>query len=140
MINPLLTKGRILFVKNGCPFCKKWENFIYNLNSHIKINKRIQIIDCSNYSRYGIVDNPVIDIFEPYFDSYPTLFFEGEKKTGISSSIEAKSWLVTRLILEDDFIFQRDPKLLETLEKNALFNLDCRFFKGRLVCKEVENN
>jgi len=136
MINPILTKGRVLLVRENCDYCEKWKKFIYYLNTQIKVSKRIKITDCTNFHNHGIPDDPLIKIFEPYFDSYPTLFFKGEKKVGISSSIEALSWLVTRLILEDDFIFSREPKFLETLNKYALFNLECRYHKGKLICRE----
>jgi len=138
MIHPLLTKGRVLFIRDGCDYCKKWDKFIYKLNTELKLNKRIKIIDCTNYHNHGIIDNPIIKLFENFLEEYPTLFFEGEIKRGVNSVLECKAWLITRLLVGGDFIFPRIPEYLPTLEKYSIFNLDCKHHKGRIICEEID--
>lgn len=138
MIQPLLTHGRILFTRSHCNHCQKWKDFIYKLNFELKINKRIQVIDCTQFFLYGIYDHPIIKLFEDYIEEFPTLFFEGERKSGSNSTDECASWLITRLILENDFIFPRSPEYLEELGRYNIFNLKCKKIKGRIYCKEIE--
>ena len=134
MIHPLKTHGRILFIRRGCPYCFKWEKFIYSLNFELKINKRIKVIDCSKYYAYRIYDNPIIKLFEDDFDSFPTLFFEGEKKEGANSVIECKAWLVTKLILNNDFIFPKAPEYLPQINDYMIFDKECKYIKHRVYC------
>lgn len=134
MINKLLTQGRVLFVEKDCIHCKLYKQFIFGLNVDLKLNKRFLIIDCTNYDQLGVMDNQIIKTFEPYFDSYPTLFFEGEKIEGANSIEECKAWLINRLILEDDFIFPKTPEYLPTINSYCLFHLDCKHQKGRIIC------
>lgn len=133
MIHPLLTNGRILFVEEGCPHCSKYKKFIFEFNRLLRLDKRIKIIDCSKHDFLGINNNPIIDIFSPYFDSYPTIFLEGEKKEGANTILECKAWLKTRLL--DDFIFPEPPEFLPTLNKYAMFDQECKYKKGRLLCQ-----
>ena len=135
MMNPLKIKGRILFVRNRCPYCFRWEKFIYYLNSKLKRNKRIKVINCSKYFKYGIYDNPLIKIFENDFDAFPTLFFDGEKKEGANSLIECKAWIITRLILNNDFIFEETPEYLPSINKYMIFDKECKYIKRKVFCK-----
>ena len=135
MINPLLTHGRVLFVKSGCDYCNNWKKFIYRLNTELKLNKRILIIDCTLYQTLGIM-NPIIRVFEDYLEDYPTLFIEGEMKIGAQSVLECKAWLIARL--RGDFILDKMPEYLEEIDKYTLFNLDCRKVKGRIVCERLD--
>lgn len=136
MINRLLTHGRFLFIRDGCDACKKWKQFIYFLNAELKLNKRIRVIDCTNYHDYGIIDNPIIKLFDEYIDDYPTLIIEGERKVGTNSLIECKAWLKTRLF--NDFIFPQEPEYLEELDRYMMFNQKCRFKKGRIICERLD--
>lgn len=135
MINPLLSYGRVLFIERECKFCSLYKSFIFKLNMELKLNKRIKIIDCTNYDQLGVMDNQIIKVFEPFFDAYPTLFFCGEKIEGANSIEECKAWLINRLILEEDFIFHKTPEYLPTLNDYCLFHLECQHKEGRIVCQ-----
>lgn len=135
MINPLLTKGRFLFVRAGCHNCARWKKFIYKLNTELKIDKRIRIIDCTKFYYFRIYDNPVIKVFEPFFKDYPTLFIEGERKIGTNSEIECRAWIEARL--SEDFYFDKDPEYLESIGKYNMFNQKCRFKGGRVFCETM---
>lgn len=133
MIHPLLTNGRILFVEEGCPHCSKYKKFIFEFNKLLILDKRIKIIDCSKNDFLGITNNPIITLFAPYFDSYPALFIDGEKKEGANTIIECKAWLKTRL--SSDFIFPEMPEFFQTIGKYSVFDQECKYHKGRLICK-----
>ena len=135
MIHPLKIYGRILFIRQGCPYCAKWEKFIYSLNQELKLDKRIKVIDCTKYHNYGIYDDPIIKLFEEDFDSFPTLFFEGEKKEGANSTIECKAWLVTRLLLAGDFIFPKSPEYLPEINDYMIFDKKCKYINKRVYCQ-----
>jgi len=124
--------SRVLFIKNNCPYCAIYKKVIYQLNSQLKLNKQIKIIDCTNNDSYGICDNPIIKIFEGHFDSYPTLFIDGERKSGANSVLECLYFLKARLF--GDFYFPQEPEYLPTIKKSTMFNLECKHRKGRLIC------
>lgn len=131
MINPLFLKGRFLFVVDDCPFCEIWKSFVEDLNMDIDISKGIEIIDCTNFHDFGVVDDQRILKFMPYINGiYPVLFFEGRRKDGTNSRAEAEAWL--RAKLHKEFILeQHNP---------YLFQKDCEFimsgkFKNKLICE-----
>lgn len=132
MIHPLLTKGRVLFVEKDCPHCAIYKKFIFEFNLQLKLDKRIAVVDCTEYDTFGICRNPIIKVFEPYFDAYPTLFIDGEKKEGVNSIIECKAFLNARL--RKDFIFEKLPEYLPSINQYTIFNQVCRYRKGRIEC------
>lgn len=134
MINPIKSKGRILFVIDGCHICNIWKSFVHRFNLKLKPEKRIKIIDCTRYDSYGVEDNPIIKLFEKEIDGYPVLFLEGSRKDGANSLIECQAWLKARLF--GDFVFQERNEYLPHIGKYAMFNKDCRIKKGELVCQE----
>lgn len=130
-INPVLY-SRVLFIRNDCPYCRLYKKFIFRLNQQLKIDKRIDIICCTKNDDLDICDNPKIKIFENYFDSYPTLFIDGEKKSGANSVIECLAFFKSRFFY--DFYFDQEPEYLPNIQKTTMFNLDCRHRKGRIIC------
>lgn len=130
MINPLL-KGRFLFIVDECSRCAVWKSFIDKLNSELEFEKRIQIIDCSEFYEFGIIRNPIFKLFNRYIaGEFPVIFLDGIRKDGTNSVAEADAWL--RAMLHDDFIIP---------QYNAyLWNKDCSFgdrgiFKRRIICR-----
>ena len=130
LVHPLLLKGRFLFVVDDCNYCKVWKAFVDRLNKDLEIGKRIIIVDCTKYHNFGIIEHPIIRLFYRYVEGvYPVLFFEGGRKDGANSVIEAETWLRSRL--EGDFVYpQRNP---------YLFRKECRFikqgvFKNKISC------
>ncbi|MEK6881294.1 MAG: hypothetical protein AABY22_16855 [Nanoarchaeota archaeon] len=132
MIHPLLTRGRFLFLIDSCPFCRIYKRFLPYWNMQLKPDKRIRIIDCTMYNEHGIITNPIIKLFEPYLEAYPTLFFEGMKREGANSVVELIGYLKVKVF--PDFIFEQENEWLPEIKKNLMFNVQCKKIKGRVYC------
>jgi len=126
----ILLKSRILFTMDGCSHCRHYMRFIQTINAKLPYNKRIAVINCSNYHDYGIVEDQRIKIFiEHYKGSYPSLFIDGTLVSGSNSREELYAWLMSRLDL--DFITNEDTE-------RFMFNMQCRFTKKNrkgLICQ-----
>lgn len=123
MIHPLL-KGRFLFTVDGCPHCREWHEFIHWVNYQLNWDKQIKIIDCTEFHDFGIIRDPIIKLFNPYVKgNYPTLFIDGEKKSGSNTPIESKTWIISRLF--DDFYFEQENEELPNLKSTIMFNKKC---------------
>ena len=122
-------KYRILFIKQKCEHCRKVIGFIERINSKLPIDKRVRVIDCTMYQDYGILNDPLIQLFSKSFDGYPTAFISGIKVSGANSRVEIETYIND--LLEDDFIIG------ESNERR--FNKDCEvskgLFRGEVVCK-----
>ena len=123
MINPLLSKGRFLFVVNNCPYCLVWKEFIDRINLELAFDKMIRVIDCSEYYEFGI-SNSIIKLFDKYVQGqFPVLFVDGIRKDGTHTVIEAEAWL--RAFLHDDFEMKKyNP---------YMWNKDCKIIKKGLL-------
>lgn len=122
-------KYNIVFIKNGCDRCRVLCQFIHRLNIKLPINRRIRIINCSYSQQYGIIDDPLISLFDKSFDSFPTLFIEGVKVVGVNSREEIETYLYT--YFHNYFIVTEDNPFM--------FNKDCEIkqkgiFKGKIIC------
>ena len=121
-------KYRLLFVKDSCPHCHKYMNFIEKINQRLPINKRIKIINCSLY-HYGVYDT-ILSFMNENVKGFPTLMIDGILIDGINTSIESESFL--KSYLEDEYI---SPEY-----SNYKFIKDCEFnnkgfFKGKVICR-----
>ncbi len=129
-IHPLLLKGRFLFVVNDCEHCSIWKTFIDRVNAELKFEKQIRIIDCTEYHDFQIINDPIIRLFRKYIEgAYPVLFFEGRRKDGTNTRVEAEAWLRARV--HEDF---EEPRYNE-----FMFNKECEYrdrglFKRRILC------
>ena len=128
-VHPLLKSGRFLFVVDGCDMCAVWKQFIYSLNMELKIDKQIDVIDCTDYYKYGLHIGEVFRLFNPFIQGhFPMLFIDGGRKYGTTSFLEADSWIRSRL--NQDFLFrQNNPEL----------NTNCKYIesgklKGEIIC------
>jgi len=128
----LLTKGRFLFVENNCPYCAIAKKSTLKINNLLPLNKRIIIKDCTNLGKFGIYGDNIIKEYSDYLDGYPTLFLGMHKKVGASSIIEYTAWLKAKL--RKELIIQQGNEYLPNINKYALFDLECKHKKGRLVC------
>ena len=125
----LLLKSRILFTINGCEYCKHYLRFIQAVNSKLPMNKRISVVNCTNYHDYGIVDDRRIPIFLEYYQgSYPTLFINGGIIRGANSQEELEAWVKARL--EEDFVLGEDFGF--TFEK------ECHYVKNKWFGRHIE--
>lgn len=121
-------KYRVLFIRSSCPHCRLYCKFIERLNANLPIEKRIRIVD-AEMTKYKIVENQLISLFDKSLDGFPCLFIDGIKKSGINSTYEARAWLES--YLNSDFVI--------TEENNLMFNKECEYkktlFGRRLICK-----
>ena len=124
-INPLFKNGRYLFIREGCPYCSIYKDFIRLLNSQLPVNKMVNVIDCTSTDRFGILDNKVIELFAPYITGYPVIFLEGRKIEGANTREECEVRI--KSMLYNDFF--EDPNISE-----YMFNRSCKYIKGRLIC------
>ncbi|MEM3075069.1 MAG: hypothetical protein QW727_03970 [Candidatus Pacearchaeota archaeon] len=123
-------KNRVIFILQGCYYCRKVMPIIERINMKLPIDKRIKIIDCSLYNNYGIIDNPLIEMYGKHFDGFPTLFIGNLKISG-ANTIEEYYYYLNPL-LEGDYMV---PEYT-----NQKFNKECEFknkwyFLKRVVCK-----
>jgi hypothetical protein len=95
-----------------------------------KLDKQIQIIDCTKFHDYGITEHPLIRVYKKYIQgTYPVMFFDGIKIEGANAKFEIEEYL--RVLLQDDYIVK---------ENNPFqFRKDCEYKKmpyqgERLVC------
>ena len=137
MNRSLFLNARVLFIREGCPHCRLWLEFIERINTNLPINKRIQVIDCAPYDYYGIITHPLIRKYKDYFDSYPTLFLGHEKRSGSHTRVEIESFIKSRLI--NEFIFPYDMSIILNGQVSDLrFEKECRYekgwFKKKVVC------
>lgn len=127
-IKEFMIKARILFVIDGCSRCQKWKEFIEALNLEVPIEKRVKVINATNYNSLGIIDYPVIKLFDKYMEgNYPFLFFEGVLLNGANSREEAEAFI--RGALHNDFIIKRN--------NHFLFNNECKYVEKGLFRKKI---
>ena len=112
---------RILFIRQRCEHCRKYLEFIERINAKLPIRNRIKIIDCTML-KYGIVEDPLVQLFDKSIKGYPSLFLIDDygngdirkiKLDGINSIIETKAYLES--YLNKEFIVFE--------ENNDMFNI-----------------
>lgn len=131
MINPIYKKN-FLFVKDGCDYCKIAKKAVNKINLKLPIIKQIQIVDCTYYDNYGIINDPILNLFRDKINAFPTLFINGTKKEGANSVIEYFAWLKAKLL--NKFLINEGNEYLPNLEVYAMFDYDCVRKSGRIVC------
>lgn len=90
--------------------------------------KWIRIIDCTRFHEFGIIDNPIMRLFYKYVDGrYPVLFFEGRRKDGTSTRVEAEAWVRARV--HDDFREER--------KNEYMFNKECEYVKKGILKNKI---
>ena len=108
MINNYLQiyeNARVMVIEKGCSHCRLWKHFIERENLKLKPEKRITIIDGTLMAQHGILDNPLLKVFDKFIEGFPTLFIEGKKIGMANSKEEAIAFL--RSYLYDDYIIPR---------------------------------
>jgi len=122
----LFATARVLFIKDGCPFCRIWKKFIESINLELPLRKRFKIVDCTKFEMFKITNDPLIKIFNNSFDGYPTLFFEGRSIAGAHTIEEADAFV--RALVHEDFII--------TPYNEFLFDKECRFIEKGIIFKK----
>jgi len=127
-IHPLLLHGRFLFIVDDCVNCMIYKKFIDRVNAELRFDKRVEIINCTNYHNFGIIENPIIRLFKDYVNNeYPVLFINGRRKDGTNTRIEAETWLRARL--HNDF---EEPRY-----NGFMFNKQCEYVSKGLLRKKI---
>lgn len=131
MRNPIFKKN-YLFVRDGCDYCRIAKKSVNKINLKLPITKQIQIIDCTYFDNYGIINNPIINQFKEKIEAYPTLFINGVKKEGANSVIQYTSWLKVKLF--NNLLISIGNEYLHSIEKYEMFDFECKKKGGRIVC------
>jgi hypothetical protein len=111
---------RIMFYVNGCSHCKIVSKFIEQINMKLPMHKRIRLVECTFYQKYGVITDPLIALFSKSFNGFPSIFLDGIKMEGANTKEESMAYL--NAFLEDDYIIGEYTE--------SKFNKDCRFEKG----------
>ena len=129
MNQQVFNKLRLAFFVEGCLHCRTWKDFIQRINGKLPIEKRIKIIDCTEFQKYNIISDPLIVLYNKHFDGFPCIFIGNLKISGSNSRIESETYLTA--LLEDEFIVSEYD--------DRKFNKECEFkkvaWKQRVVCK-----
>jgi len=124
------SKQKVLFIRNGCPNCRTYCEFIGMINLRLPLEENIKIINVSRYATLGILDQNLIKIFDKYIDGYPNLFYLGFKLSGSADRIILERFIKTlvykkfKIKEEDEFELDRDCKKIVS-----------GAFKGGIVCE-----
>ena len=82
----------LLFVKNDCPFCKEYLNWIDIVNSRLPVEKKIDIIDTTNNAEMEILDNVLIEKFK--IAEVPCMFlFDGIGNYTKICGVSSREWI-----------------------------------------------
>lgn len=133
-LNRFFSKARVLFIRDNCPICRNWKKIVERFNMEVPISKRIRIVDCTKHYNFGIVEDPLLNVFYEYIKGYPTLFFEGAMINGANSVAEAEAYI--KSALHNDFIVERENRFL--FKKECKFIKEGRFKKKRIFCYDED--
>ena len=93
-------KRRYLFVEFDCGFCKEYLNVIDIVNSRLKPEDKVKIIDLTNLKETGIPDNFLAEKFN--VENVPFLYIDGFIILGESSKEFIKSFL--NEVFKEEFV------------------------------------
>lgn len=125
----LYRKINVLFYMNSCPHCRTLCEFIERINCKLPIEKQIKMVECTYYQKYGVISDPLLQMYSKKFDGYPTLFAGSIKISGTNSKIESYEFI--KGLLEEDFVMpeQSNHKFLKNCELNK-----SGWLRGKVIC------
>jgi hypothetical protein len=130
-VKEYIMKARILVVIDGCTLCAKYKEFIERENLTVPINKRVRVINATNFNSLGVTDYPILNVLDKYMKgSFPFLFFDGILLNGANSKDEAEAFI--RGAFNKDLIVKVENPFLFT--KNCKYVKRGFFGKRTLVC------
>ncbi|HEY0090073.1 MAG TPA: hypothetical protein VGB37_14600 [Candidatus Lokiarchaeia archaeon] len=105
-----LNVARFLLVKFGCPYCRNFQKSIQLINLRLPIDKRIKVVDCMYWERYGVQLEPIMKKFEKdgLNEGYPLCFLTKDGiENGITLEPSSPEMLKAYLnkFLEEEFIY-----------------------------------
>ena len=126
----IFRKLNVIFITDNCSRCRILCEFIERINIKLPINERFKIVNCTYYQKFGIITDPLIQMYSKHFDGFPTIFFKnGIKISGASTRIEME--IILKTLFHELFVVHEDNPYI--------FNKECEFTKNRLfggvVCK-----
>lgn len=126
----IFNNNRIAFILQGCPHCRTICEFIERINQKLPFNKRIDVIDCTQFQSFGIVTDARILLYSKHFDGYPCIFLGNQRIPGTNTREEIESFLYA--FLKDELIIGESNPFI--------FNKECEIirkgiFKNNIACK-----
>lgn len=79
-----------LFIKDNCNFCRPCLSPTTQINMKLPQGKMIDVVNCSEWERFGMKTKPIMDKFQ--FDGYPTLILEDNKIINILTKEQLKAF------------------------------------------------
>lgn len=92
---------RILLKKRQCPICINYLGVVQRINARLPIDKRIQVVDTSDYEEHGINLSPIINHLQ--WSGTPTLFINGIKVVGATTKEHIRGFLES--FLKEEFLY-----------------------------------
>jgi glutaredoxin len=88
--------NRYLFVKHGCPHCRKYKAIRESINAQLLPEKRIKLVDVSSYVDFGIIMDPVTKamVEQNSLSGVPLLYMDGFVVHGATTEANVKGWLL----------------------------------------------
>jgi len=126
MDNKTFNKLNVLFIETGCPHCRL-TLFTEKINQKLPVKERIKIVDCEYYTKYGIVTDPLINLFSKHISGFPTLFIRGKVVNGVNTKIEYETLL--NAIFHELYIVPE--------ENEFIWRGDCEYTKNKLFNKVI---
>ena len=68
--------GRLLFILQGCSHCRLYHGVVEEFNMQLQPDKRIQIVDVTDWWQHGVNVNPIVEFVE--IRGTPTLYLGGK--------------------------------------------------------------
>lgn len=136
MRSPEYLKARVLFTIIGCPHCREYARFIESFNLKLPLEKKIKVVDCTNYYDFGIMEDPIFKAFKHEIsktNTFPILFFEGGvlHSSGISKE-QAENFI--KALVKDEFLNDEEhPYYYDKVCQVQKFGL---FGRERVVCSD----
>ncbi len=96
--------NRLLLFKRGCTGCLQYLKVLPKINLRLPLDKRIKMINCSEFEEFGLKTHPIMDRFNSKdFQSYPLLYLDGILVVGVAWSEQLNIFLET--YLKGDFLY-----------------------------------
>ena len=94
---------RQLLKKRGCPICISYLGVIQRVNVRLPVEKRIQIVDTSDYEEHDVNLSPIVNHLK--WEGTPTLFLDGIKVVGMTTPWYVEGFLTGYFEERGEFLY-----------------------------------
>lgn len=115
--------SRVAFIIQRCPHCRTLCEFIERINMKLPFNKRIDVIDCTQFQNFGIINDQRILLYSKHFDGYPCIFLGNQRIPGTNTREEIEAFL--NAYLKDEFIIGESNEFI--------FDKECEIKRKGLI-------